>query len=96
MDADTAQKAAEAAGHAAEHGGSWVYDVWTAAGALLAGYFGRGIFQRRSSRNEDTDNVDRLVMAIREEGVETRKVLAAMRTDLAILLDRDNHTRGHS
>jgi hypothetical protein len=92
VDVDTAQKAAEVANQAAEHGGSWIFEVWTAIGAMIAGYFGRGLLSRKSSRGEDVENVDRIVDAIRDEGGETRKLLAAMRVDLAILLDRDNHS----
>jgi hypothetical protein len=61
-------------------------------GAFLAGLFGlRGAQALHSRGSAGEGEREEIVAAIRIEGAETRKVLTAMRTDLSILLDRDDH-----
>jgi hypothetical protein len=62
------------------------------AGAFLAGLFGlRGaqFFTNRKNQGSTGGDIEALAAAIRADGAETRKILSAMRTDLAILLDRE-------
>lgn len=65
---------------------------WEVAGAFLAGFFGLRGVQVLRSKNDTT--LEDVCAAIRKDGEDTRKVLTAMRTDIAILLDRDDHRGG--
>ena len=67
-------------------------------GAFLAGVLGlRGaqalVGGRGASSTDAAEKLDVIAAAIHEEGEASRRLLAAMRTDLAILLDREDVRR---
>lgn len=68
-------------------------------GAFLAGVLGlrgaQALVGGRGAAGADTavEKLDGIAAAIREEGEASRRLLAAMRTDLAILLDREDVRR---
>lgn len=68
-----------------EQGLNW----WAQAGAFIGGIV--TILATRiglRSKGQRTE-IEELVRSIREDGDKTREILEAMRTDLAVLLDRD-------
>lgn len=58
-------------------------------GGFMAGVFGLRGLQVIRARKDDTSLED-LIFAVQKDGEETRKILTAMRTDLAIILDRED------
>ena len=69
-------------------------------GAFFAGALGlrgaQSLLGGRGGRESGTaEKLDGIESAIREEGEASRRLLTAMRTDLAILLDRED-VRRHS
>jgi hypothetical protein len=65
--------------------------LWAELGVFVGGV-GTVLLTRLGLRTrEQREECEALVSAIRDDGAETRKILTAMRTDLSILLDRDDH-----
>lgn len=70
-----------------QHGLNW----WAQVGAFVGGIATILVTRLGLRSREQRDELTTVADAIREDGEATRKILTAMRTDLAILLDRDDH-----
>lgn len=75
-----------------QQGLHWWGAVGAFAGGILATMGTRLGLRTREQRQE----CEALVSAIQDDGAQTREVLAGIRTDLKILLDRDDSHRGRT